>query len=55
MPTKVGQAWKTYDSLGAYDYAQQKRNKETHKLTEIAMNKYTFCRLLQGYFNCNKY
>ena len=38
MPTKVGQAGKTYDS---YDYAQQKRNKETHKLTEIAMNKHT--------------
>ena len=42
MSTKVGQAGKNYDSLGAYDYAQQKRNKETHKLTEIAMNKHTF-------------
>lgn len=54
---KVGQAGKTHDSLSAYDYAQQKSNKETHKVAEVAMNKYKygFCRLQQEYLNHNQY
>lgn len=43
---KGGTIRKSHDSLSAYDYALQKSNKETHKLAEIAMNKYNgFCRL----------
>lgn len=53
----MGQAGKTHDSLNAYDYAQQKSNKETHKVAEIAMNKYKygFYRLQQEYLNHNQY
>lgn len=41
--------------LSAYDYIQQRSNKETHKLAEIAMNKYAFCRLPQRYLNSKQY
>lgn len=41
--------------LSAYDYIHQRSNKKTHELTEIARNKYAFCRFPQQYLNSKQY